>query len=175
MVKSQTSKTGKVRWNFLLLRCAKDLPGRECQIPGIPGVNKTSGNQVRSGNWAEVRLLTSRSPSLNVLLAGAVFALLQVWDWESLPSAKNRTVHTWISCLYSSGRISSYSCKHRHAAVWNAFPAVKPGSAAVSGCSGCSRGCDSGISVFVLSHSPSLWGDDSPEQPEGVKPEIGRA
>lgn len=28
--------------------------------------------------------------------------------------------------------------------------------------------CDPGISVFVLCHSPSLWGDDSPAVPEGM-------
>lgn len=94
---------------------------------------------------------------LNVLLAGSVFALLRVWDWASHGSAKNHTVHMWISCLYSSGRISSYTHKHGHAAVRNAFPpATRPAGARrrrrVAG--GVPGGCDSCISVFVLCQRP---------------------
>lgn len=49
----------------------------------------------------------------------------------------------------------TYTHKHRHAAMWNAT--------LLAGWLGCRvavgvSGCDPGISVFVLCHSPSLWG-----------------
>lgn len=63
--------------------------------------------------------------------------------------------------------------KHRHAAMWNASLPVGLGlqrRVAVG-----VPGGDPAVSVFVLCHSPSLWGDDSSAVPEGMKPEIGRA
>lgn len=79
---------------------------------------------------------------------------------------------TRVSCRWVS-MCENFTSRHKHRQAANVSPLVGPGlqcRVAVG-----VPGCDPGISLFVLCHSPSLWGDDSSAVPEGMKPEIGRA
>lgn len=134
--------------------------------------------------WGQIwgQTVDLKVTKLNVLLACSVFAWLWVceWDTHTSPQRWDRNVcNPHVSQLCGGMFVHicenlTYEHTHRHAAMWNARSA---GWLAWLWCQ-VAVGvpvCDPGISVFVLCHSPSLWGDDSPVVPEGMKPEIGRA
>lgn len=134
--------------------------------------------------WGQTRGQTGdlKVGELSVSPARSVFARLSAWEWDTHDSTKKsqRRVHgphgsqLCVGMLVCICENFTHTHKHRHAAMWNAsLPAAWPPprcQVAVG-----VPVCDPGISVFVLCHSPSLWGDDSPAVPEGMKPEIVRA